>query len=42
MPQSILKQRIIAAAEAGFLAPDEKQNVVEQLKKDLTAGGVEL
>ena len=35
MPQSILRQRIVAAAEAGFLAPDEKVELVNQLKKDL-------
>jgi adenosine deaminase len=35
MPQNTLRQRIIAAAEAGFLATDEKQKLVDQLKKDL-------
>ena len=35
MPQSTLCQRIVAAAEAGFLAPDEKVELVNQLKKDL-------
>ena len=35
MPQSILRQRILAAAEAGFLAAGEKVNLVDQLKKDL-------
>lgn len=35
MPQSTLRQRIVAAAEAGFLAPDEKVELVNQLKKDL-------
>jgi adenosine deaminase len=35
MPQSTLRQRILAAAQAGFLAPDEKEKLVEQLRKDL-------
>ena len=35
MPQSTLRQRIVAAAEAGFLAPGEKVELVNQLKKDL-------
>lgn len=35
MPQSILKERIIAAAQAGFLAESEKEELVKQLKKDL-------
>ena len=35
MPQSILRQRIVAAAEAGFLASGEKVELVNQLKKDL-------
>ena len=35
MPQSTLKQRIIAAAQAGFLAEDEKEQLVKRLKKDL-------
>lgn len=35
MPQSTLRQCILAAAEAGFLAPDEKMKLMDQLKKDL-------
>jgi adenosine deaminase len=35
MPQSTLKQRIIAAAQAGFLAEHEKEGLVKQLTKDL-------
>lgn len=35
MPQTILRDRIIAAAQAGFLATDEKDKLVEQLKRDL-------
>jgi adenosine deaminase len=35
MPQSILRQRILAAAQAGFLAEDEKEQLVKQMKKDL-------
>jgi len=35
MSQDTLCERIIAAAEAGFLAADEKEKLVEQLKKDL-------
>ena len=35
MPQNILKERIVAAAQAGFLPEDEKQNLVSQLKNDL-------
>ena len=35
MPQNILKQRIIAAAKAGFLPEDEKEQLVKQLQKDL-------
>jgi adenosine deaminase len=35
MPQSTLKERIIAAAQAGFLPDDEKERLVSQLKKDL-------
>jgi hypothetical protein len=30
-----LRDRIIAAAQAGFLATDEKEKLVEQLKRDL-------
>ena len=35
MPQSALKQRIVAAEQAGFLAENEKENLVKQLTKDL-------
>ena len=35
MPQSTLRQRIVAAAQAGFLAEDEKEKLVKQLHKDL-------
>lgn len=35
MPQSALKQRIVAAAQAGFLAENEKEKLVKQLTKDL-------
>lgn len=35
MPQSTLRQRIIAAAKAGFLAEHEKEKLVKQLTKDL-------
>ena len=35
MSQNTLRQRIIAAAEAGFLAQSEKEKLVEQLKIDL-------
>jgi adenosine deaminase len=35
MPPNILRERILAAAEAGFLAPEEKERLVIQLKKDL-------
>jgi adenosine deaminase len=35
MSQTTLRQRIVAAAEAGFLADGEKVNLVMQLKKDL-------
>ena len=35
MPQTMLRDRIIAAAQAGFLATDEKEKLVEQLKRDL-------
>ena len=35
MTQNILKQRIIAAAKAGFLPEDEKEQLVKQLQKDL-------
>ena len=35
MPQSTLRQRILAAAQAGFLAAEEKETLVTQMKKDL-------
>jgi adenosine deaminase len=35
MPQNTLKQRIVAAAQAGFLPEPEKINLVKQFKKDL-------
>jgi adenosine deaminase len=35
MPQNILRQRIVAAAQAGFLAENEKEKLVKQLNKDL-------
>ena len=35
MPQNILKKRIVAAAQAGFLPEDEKQKLVSQLMNDL-------
>ncbi|MEO8357722.1 MAG: adenosine deaminase [Chloroflexota bacterium] len=35
MSQTILRQRIVAAAEAGFLAQDEKAKLVKQLRQDL-------
>lgn len=35
MPQSTLRQRVLAAAQASFLAKDEKEKFVTQLKKDL-------
>jgi adenosine deaminase len=35
MPQSTLRQRIVAAARAGFLAENEKEKLVKQLTKDL-------
>lgn len=35
MPQFTLKERIIAAAKAGFLPEDEKEKLVSQLYKDL-------
>ena len=35
MPQNILKERIVAAAQAAFLPEDEKQELVSQLKNDL-------
>ena len=35
MPMDVLKERIIAAAQAGFLPEDEKTTLVSQLKQDL-------
>jgi len=35
MPQYTLKERIVAAAQAGFLPDDEKEKLVSQLKQDL-------
>jgi adenosine deaminase len=35
MTQSTLRQRIVAAAQAGFLAENEKEKLVKQLAKDL-------
>ena len=35
MPQTILKERIVGAAEAGFLPDAEKEKLVAQLKQDL-------
>ena len=35
MPQFTLKERIVAAAKAGFLPDDEKEKLVSQLNKDL-------
>ena len=35
MSQSMLKERIVAAAQAGFLPGDQKEKLVEQLNKDL-------
>ncbi len=35
MPQYTLRERIVAAAQAGFLPKDEKDKLVSQLKKDL-------
>ena len=35
MPQNTLRQRILAAAQAGFLAQDEKEKLVNQLHTDL-------
>ena len=35
MPQSTLRQRILAAAQAGFLAETEKEKLMKQLTKDL-------
>jgi adenosine deaminase len=35
MPQSILRERIVAAAQACFLPEDEKEKLVGQLNKEL-------
>jgi len=35
MPQNIMKERIVAAAQAGFLPGNEKQELVTQLKNHL-------
>ena len=35
MPQFTLKERIVAAAQAGFLPNDEKEKLVSKLKQDL-------
>jgi adenosine deaminase len=35
MPKNVLCERIMAAAEAGFLASKEKEKLVAQLKKEL-------
>ena len=35
MPQSTLRQRIFAAAQACFLPEDDKEKLVKQLKKEL-------
>jgi adenosine deaminase len=35
MPQNVLRQRILAAAQAGFLAEDAKETLMKQLKLDL-------
>jgi len=35
MSQKILRERIVAAAQAGFLADDEKETLVQQLRQDL-------
>ncbi|HNQ94965.1 MAG TPA: adenosine deaminase [Anaerolineales bacterium] len=35
MPQTILKQRIVAAAKASFIEETEKEKLVKQLEKDL-------
>jgi adenosine deaminase len=35
MPQSTLKQRIVAAAQACFLSDDEKEKLAHQINKDL-------
>jgi adenosine deaminase len=35
MPHNIMKERILAAAQAGFLPENEKENLVSQLKDEL-------
>jgi adenosine deaminase len=35
MPQSTLKERIVAAAQAGFLAENEKEDLVKRLRQEL-------
>jgi adenosine deaminase len=35
MPQNVLRERIVAAANACFLREDEKDTLVKQLTKDL-------
>ena len=35
MPQFTLKERILAAAQAGFLPDNEKEKLVSKLKQDL-------
>jgi hypothetical protein len=35
MPQNVLKQRIVAAAQACFLPKSEKESLANQLFKDL-------
>jgi adenosine deaminase len=35
MPQNMLRQRILAAAQAGFLPEDEKESLVKRLTRDL-------
>jgi adenosine deaminase len=35
MPQNILRERIVAAAQACFLPEDEKQKLVRQFNKEL-------
>jgi adenosine deaminase len=35
MPQNTLKERILAAAQAGFLPEDKKDKLVSQLRNDL-------
>jgi hypothetical protein len=35
MPQNILRERIVAAAQAGFLSDSEKEKLVNQFRNDL-------